>query len=180
MLGGERLCIFFQFTTSRGGRHTVFRIHGRALNFQFTTSRGGRRYMYFINHLFPVLSIHDLTRRSTHHPYLEFYQPYPFNSRPHEEVDTVRLTFGYGPRFFQFTTSRGGRLLSACPQICTAWSFNSRPHEEVDMSCHVEVSCKEFFQFTTSRGGRHSVQSGKQVTVAFQFTTSRGGRHHST
>ena len=57
--------LYFQFTTSQGGRQG--NIAGRSLTnaFQFTTSQGGRRgdcveYCHSAN-----LSIHDLTRRST-------------------------------------------------------------------------------------------------------------------
>ena len=78
---------FFQFTTSQGGRQTLWMTHTADLLFQFTTSQGGRQYLGLsrtesssfnsrphkevddiaFQHLFKVkiLSIHDLTRRST-------------------------------------------------------------------------------------------------------------------
>ena len=84
--------LVFQFTTSRGGRHFASDDRITAMSFQFTTSRGGR----LLTHLcFPSFQ-------------------FPFNSRPHEEVD-LEL-----PGLILYTIS-----------------FNSRPHEEVDWSFRV-------------------------------------------
>ena len=55
------------------------------------------------------LSIHDLTRRSTAESGSSATPRQAFNSRPHKEVDYMRLT-----------------------QIILRNSFNSRPHKEVD------------------------------------------------
>ena len=55
--------------------------------FQFTTSQGGRHMwvIYAVARL--ILSIHDLTRRSTPVLAKEFRDFETFNSRPHKEVD---------------------------------------------------------------------------------------------
>src|SRR5699024_8315985 len=57
--------LIFQFTTSRGGRLFPSRKCRFADTFQFTTSRGGRLIRYACLRFCLVLSIHDLTRRST-------------------------------------------------------------------------------------------------------------------
>ena len=78
---------------------------------------------------------------------------FPFNSRPHEEVDLLVFYHPFPIFFFQLTTSRRGRRDSGHALVCdtnfqlttsrrgrrgTALSrkyllpFNSRPHEEVD------------------------------------------------
>ena len=121
-----------------------------------------------------ILSIHDLTRRST----LTFSRNSPsvpsFNSRPHKEVDgrlgetlrsrrlsihdlTRRSTDNHqsagSVTFFQFTTSQGGRQRS---DYCDNRGdpFNSRPHKEVDQPGERKASKTITFQFTTSQGGR--------------------------
>ena len=55
----------FQFTTSRGGRHRSGAGYQHSVVFQFTTSRGGRLSIYISRDTDILLSIHDLTRRST-------------------------------------------------------------------------------------------------------------------
>ena len=99
-----------------------------------------------------ILSIHDLTRRSTLLA-LHLYNLYlAFNSRPHKEVDWTwclaegalifQFTTSQGGRpvssdqnglesVFQFTTSQGGRLIADFARLTTV-PFNSRPHTEVD------------------------------------------------
>ena len=97
----------FQFTTSQGGRHLAEQLDGIGQIFQFTTSQGGRRSQDW--------------GTSGH---------WPFNSRPHKEVDrfakpahdpvhlsihdltrrsTVSSVSSCGFSLFQFTTSQGGR-----------------------------------------------------------------------
>ena len=144
-----------------------------------------------------VLSIHDLTRRSTNKQRQVHVFQVSFNSRPHEEVDTAHRSVGLSPHTFQFTTSRGGRpadcpliavkllsihdltrrstltLFSLFPAMC---SFNSRPHEEVDGFSHPSLLYTFIFQFTTSRGGRRKSTHRIRRSGSFQFTTSRGGR----
>ena len=121
------------------------------------------------------LSIHDLTRRSTL-PCNPFVRPRifqfttsqggrlvfrvilldtkPFNSRPHKEVDLVRM----------------------CEKL-QEHSFNSRPHKEVDLSIGVgeEKDGLSIHDLT-----RRSTVMGRIVLTSeqtFQFTTSQGGRH---
>ena len=78
-----------------------------------------------------VLSIHDLTRRSTS----------PVLIRRKRTI-------------FQFTTSHGGR--HGWRKAKKKWrTFNSRPHTEVDSSASSSASTiSPNFQFTTSHGGR--------------------------
>ena len=120
----------FQFTTSQGGRlKKLFRL-APFHTFQFTTSQGGRLRkshrilceVYFNSRPHKevdnrrntqtyrsIISIHDLTRRST-------------------DVWTLRRLF-HGQ--FQFTTSQGGRLEEE-REVDKRIYFNSRPHKEVD------------------------------------------------
>ena len=81
------LQIFFQFTTSQGGRPSFQIATGQPTIFQFTTSQGGRHVTLFNSSIYTTLSIHDLTRRST--------------IQRHGETPL--------PDTFQFTTSQGGR-----------------------------------------------------------------------
>ena len=55
----------FQFTTSQGGRPVPPEYQLLGVDFQFTTSQGGRRKTTTFTVVGYVLSIHDLTRRST-------------------------------------------------------------------------------------------------------------------
>ena len=99
--------------------------------FQFTTSQGGRQHRSVCFLGIFILSIHDLTRRSTVTSFFVIIVMLPFNSRPHKEVDCPAATseavnnpFNSRPHkevdvFFQ--------ILCSIPQ-----SFNSRPHKEVD------------------------------------------------
>ena len=99
----------FQFTTSHGGRQRSIWKFYRMVIFQFTTSQGGRQYGGFRPVLKLDLSIHDLTRRSTRNLLFRPGQSFPFNSRPHKEVDSPALS-----------------------AVLPWGSFNSRPHKEVD------------------------------------------------
>ena len=125
------------------------------------------------------LSIHDLTRRSTAPHTREGAHPAPFNSRPHEEVDTITQQEHKVAVIFQFTTSRGGRLWKPSCSNMESKSFNSRPHEEVD------VCSKPFWVATVlsihdlTRRSTYTIAS-PSVIFSFQFTTSRGGRHNSS
>ena len=60
-----------------------------------------------------ILSIHDLTRRSTMYSGILILVFKSFNSRPHEEVDSIRIHIELTLIIFQFTTSRGGRLIGS-------------------------------------------------------------------
>ena len=143
----------FQFTTSQGGRRGASRGSGRTgpfnsrphkevdsilddyympqMAFQFTTSQGGRLHRNQNMGKGGILSIHDLTRRST--TYMDEYlgMRKAFNSRPHKEVDLLCHSEGFLPRTFQFTTSQGGRR-KRLSFPSSVHSFNSRPHKEVD------------------------------------------------
>ena len=55
----------FQFTTSHGGRPEGEPVSLEYLVFQFTTSHGGRQPEVQSSNSIHILSIHDLTRRST-------------------------------------------------------------------------------------------------------------------
>ena len=76
----------FQFTTSQGGRLGISSISSITISFQFTTSQGGRPGGRGADDCWHVISIHDLTRRST----------------LSEDQDGQMI-------LFQFTTSQGGR-----------------------------------------------------------------------
>ena len=187
----------FQFTTSQGGRQSDQFWVCIGGTFQFTTSQGGRLAELFGNATTYVLSIHDLTRRSTE-----------------------KTGYSWNRVVFQFTTSQGGRLFCHCrfryffnlsihdltrrstsalpqSQDCQD-AFNSRPHKEVDgigsltyrgtkafqfttsqggrPEEHLKVIHEKFFQFTTSQGGRLGCAIKFNISLPFQFTTSQGGR----
>ena len=81
--------------------------------------------------LFPGLSIHDLTKRSTLTVERFALRNLSFNSRPHEEVDSgARSTSGACRPFNSRPHEEvdGYRKTHHLPSL----SFNSRPHEEVD------------------------------------------------
>ena len=79
-----------------------------------------------------ILSIHDLTRRSTAGTEHYCDRRDPFNSRPHTEVDYSGPGLRIIEIVFQLTTSHGGRQLLQPPE-----------------------ATEEPFQLTTSHGGRH-------------------------
>ena len=86
--------------------------------------------------------------------FIILFHAFPFNSRPHKEVDASYFLFLTDNASFQFTTSQGGRPSLAAPL--------TEPYL--------------FFQFTTSQGGRRTVQVTAKRKAVFQFTTSQGGR----
>ena len=132
----------FQLTTSRRGRRGIapmWKAHDSVSTHDLT--KRSTHHLSNTDHIDRV-STHDLSKRSTvgtigrktavtfqlttsrrgrHTPGRSFFSPTTsFNSRPHEEVDTLRTP----------------SALSAT--VC----FNSRPHEEVD-----SVPRKGFFGF---------------------------------
>ena len=166
----------FQLTTSRRGRHTPgrsffspttsfnsrpheevdwssFNALPMAEKFQLTTSRRGRLISCTSKSVSYGVSTHDLTKRSTK-PALIGIPPFArFNSRPHEEVDAMRIKYTKETISFQLTTSQRGRLISLDSDVISmafqlttsrrgrhrkgllsrgGCCFNSRPHEEVD------------------------------------------------
>ena len=78
----------------------------------------------------PLLSIHDLTRRST-------YQQYP----------------AHASHSFQFTTSQGGRLYRSCGGVeRERFQFTTSQGGRLVLFNNSEILI--IFQFTTSQGGR--------------------------
>ena len=120
--------------------------------FQFTTSQGGRRRLPKVFSITKLLSIHDLTRRSTIVDN-RFFQPAGLSIH-----DLTRRSTEYSLR----------RRRSCDLSI----------HDLTRRStCHAPLSAvPKAFQFTTSQGGRRSRwRSGCRKNL-FQFTTSQGGR----
>ena len=126
---------------------------GITLAFQFTTSQGGRqiqwhsflRYNHFNSrphkevdenqnqgHNVRSISIHDLTRRSTHPDHRWHSGNSYFNSRPHKEVDDIRQKIHV--QLWQISIhDLTRRSTSSCVYVSEgADHFNSRPHKEVD------------------------------------------------
>ena len=99
----------FQFTTSQGGRPPQFCQLMGLYPFQFTTSQGGRHVHVIRAPLCIDLSIHDLTRRSTH-------------------------LFWGSVRNLHLSIHDLTRRSTGCPSApaCPEEPFNSRPHKEVD------------------------------------------------
>ena len=122
-----------------------------------------------------ILSIHDLTRRSTY-GHIELYiGGGPFNSRPHKEVDWAKKGFDPNGNLSIHDLTR--RSTSCVYHAVTGgFPFNSRPHKEVDISDVVNKIIATTFQFTTSQGGRHALNGLFLLDDTFQFTTSQGGR----
>ena len=112
--------------------------------------------MYIILNILRVISIHDLTRRSTSTQYSYASECRYFNSRPHKEVDRP--------------DANAQTLL---------YHFNSRPHKEVDNGSESFTPSRAIFQFTTSQGGRLFFLFRFVLPYIFQFTTSQGGRLHT-
>ena len=100
---------YFQFTTSQGGRlYSVVMVLIYNCFFQFTTSQGGRPDDPTKLGILDVLSIHDLTRRSTATATIAR------SARLLSIHDLTRRSTKSGAytmqiMFFQFTTSQGGR-----------------------------------------------------------------------
>ena len=115
----------FQFTTSQGGRHVCSLIPLVSWTFQFTTSQGGRpqRDSHSLCYTFFQFTTSQGGRRSCTNNTFKIL--FPFNSRPHKEVDLDVLTSSACFRLFQFTTSQGGRL-----------RINSLPFRMYGLSIH--------------------------------------------
>ena len=79
--------VFFQFTTSQGGRQHLSSSQRLFLSFNSRPHKevDPGRTISFVHSL--ALSIHDLTRRSTVRFFGYLVAVLPFNSRPHKEVD---------------------------------------------------------------------------------------------
>ena len=102
--------------------------------------------------------------------------PWPFNSRPHKEVDARQSMYGITILIFQFTTSQGGR------RDCGRTGINGECLSIHDLTRRSTIGKYNImylhisFQFTTSQGGRRIWQMIWQGGNPFQFTTSQGGR----
>ena len=143
--------IRFQLTTSRRGRHCIYRKNMIHHVFQLTTSRRGR--LSAVTLLPAVISFQLTTsRRGRLHvrkcPACGFH----FNSRPHEEVDIN--------------------------QDVLRFTANISTHDLTKRSTFQDMSKNPYivFQLTTSRRGRPEDDAREMVEEAFQLTTSRRGR----
>ena len=131
----------------------LIQYHGET--FQFTTSQGGRRSINRTTTFFRLLSIHDLTRRSTtafdKEKVIEEFFQFTTSQGGRQDVDRPLGTI----TTFQFTTSQGGRhaeqlrpeyicylsihdltrrsTAMACTVRACPHPFNSRPHKEGDV-----------------------------------------------
>ena len=152
-LEGEFTTDFFQLTTSRRGRRTIFIHTIIIIFFQLTTSRRGRPSVYRCGRRARPFNSrpHAEVDNGTEYTYKPANS---FNSRPHAEVDAtapallICLSFfqlttsrrgrreNYKIRMqildFQLTTSRRGRLPPLGYKTDPEKPFNSRPHAEVD------------------------------------------------
>ena len=101
-----------------------------------------------------------------------------FNSRPHEEVDS--LGSKSGPDRHISTHDLTKRSTDIPLTVCSILlDFNSRPHEEVDSLTSVTSFWEIPFQLTTSRRGRPFPSCLICSCFSFQLTTSRRGRRLS-
>ena len=91
----ETRIVFFQLTTSHGGRRNRYGLVTVFVTFQLTTSHGGRRT---IMRAVRLLSVFQLTTshggRHTEHIRRQLVSG-AFNSRPHTEVDFIKPPFRY-------------------------------------------------------------------------------------
>ena len=100
---------------------------------------------------------------------------FPFNSRPHKEVD-VRDCHVYAfSLIFQFTTSQGGRLRRRYKTM-NRWPFNSRPHKEVDPIPDGRYNQSDLSIHDLTRRSTRGGHKDGEYRITFQFTTSQGGR----
>ena len=122
----------------------------------------------------PILSIHDLTRRST---IIKPIVVLRFCLSIHDLTrrSTRQSISSARSVLFQFTTSQGGRLDSDRRALesnrLSIHDLTRRSTRALDIFC---TQCT--FQFTTSQGGRHRSDSSSRSSTIFQFTTSQGGR----
>ena len=109
--------------------------------------------------MFSILSLQSiLFQLTTSHrgrlPFLnEFQLRYYFNSLPHTEVDSIRVSSHCHIYTFQLTTSHRGRHWIVNTKIQNNY-FNSLPHTEVDRCFLSAFTRTAIFQLTTSHRGR--------------------------
>ena len=103
------------------------------LVFQFTTSRRGRPNLLCVARLTLILSIHDLTKRSTLPGTIVSLRPYlsihDLTKRSTAPVRTLRASAALS---IHDLTKRSTNLTAS--RTSRSSPFNSRPHEEVDVS----------------------------------------------
>ena len=100
----------FQLTTSRRGRRMKPMLGSYSITFQLTTSRRGRHYRRSQSHIQLAFQLTTSRRGRRNRNHCDHDQG-NFNSRPHEEVDTVSIGLVAVLLIFQLTTSRRGRQL---------------------------------------------------------------------
>ena len=85
-------------------------VPARRAAFQFTTSQGGRLDIIQCIYVYPLLSIHDLTRRPTERGIYLFSGIVFFQFTTSQGGRLIPVFQKLFNRIFQFTTSQGGRL----------------------------------------------------------------------
>ena len=137
------------------------------LEFQLTTSQGGRQIFSSFEH--PI----KIYFNSRPHKEVDWVKLVTctlkryFNSRPHKEVDGQSQENNLDICVFQLTTSQGGRPWF---RFNGAWNsnFNSRPHKEVDANSAFFLKLMQLiFQLTTSQGGRPLIIISKKLEIYF-------------
>ena len=78
-------------------------------------------------------------------------------------------------RFFQFTTSQGGRPYTGGMKLGRGVFQFTTSQGGRPLAANPDAQ-DSLFQFTTSQGGRPGLTELLQADVGFQFTTSQGGR----
>ena len=109
--------IFFQLTTSRGGRLSSSVILTCIGIFQLTTSRGGRLCAVADSRWHRGFSTHDLSWRSTKID-LQYMKIMDFSTHDLSWRSTNSKTRALGRCLFQLTTSRGGRRQTSASHSC--------------------------------------------------------------
>ena len=184
----------FQFTPSRGGRHSSRKFSEQTLSFN-SRPRAEGDITPCIQYLLFVVSIHALARRATFRfPQRLRYARVSIHALARRA--TPRWLQSVQARRFQFTPSRGGRHKRTidCHADC---GFNSRPRAEGDVdwqkfknagyvSIHAlarRATRRMVEELTGSRGFNSRPRAEGDFTARyyqqmyeFQFTPSRGGR----
>ena len=145
-----------------------------------------------------VLSIHDLTRRSTGVSLYNIQNQHIFQFTTSQGGRQRSIWKFYRMVIFQFTTSQGGRQYggfrpvlkldlsihdltrrSTIPfgvYIYSYATFNSRPHKEVDRSSDSLHCGSSSFNSRPHKEVDANAPAWVDLSGTFQFTTSQGGR----
>ena len=166
---------FFQFTTSQGGRHKDCRhvisclntFNSRPHKEVDSDQRDGCCPIF-------LLSIHDLTRRSTSSGRTVIL-PESLSIHDLTRRSTLPVLKFSLAEAFQFTTSQGGRP-SYQDRLSHSQSFNSRPHKEVDVCAGTPPAEGYLSIHDLTRRSTVIPQDKMKFRNTFQFTTSQGGR----